>query len=70
MLSGAINVPPLGMTSKTRPAATPAISCVSCATRCPQVRPNGSELRDWIEARRSLGAFELVLQREEIEVAP
>ena len=33
-------------------------------------RPNGSELRDWIEARRSLGAFELVLQREEIEVAP
>ena len=33
-------------------------------------RPNGSELRDWIEARRSLGAFELVLGREEIEVAP
>ena len=33
-------------------------------------RPNGSELRDWIEARRSLGAFELVLEREEIEVAP
>jgi len=32
-------------------------------------RPNGSELRDWIEARRSLGAFELVLRREEIEVA-
>jgi len=33
-------------------------------------RPNGSELRDWIEARRSLGAFELVLDREEIEVEP
>ena len=32
-------------------------------------RPNGSELRDWIEARRSLGAFELVLEREQIEVA-
>ena len=33
-------------------------------------RPNGSELRDWIEARRSLGAFELVLESGEIEVAP
>jgi hypothetical protein len=33
-------------------------------------RPNGSELRDWIEARRSLGAFELVLERDLIEVAP
>lgn len=33
-------------------------------------RPNGSELRDWIEARRSLGAFELVLQCEEIRFAP
>jgi hypothetical protein len=32
-------------------------------------RPNGSELRDWIEARRSLGAFELVLGRDEIVVA-
>jgi hypothetical protein len=32
-------------------------------------RPNGSELRDWIAARRSLGAFELVLDREEIVVA-
>ena len=32
-------------------------------------RPNGSELRDWIEARRSLGAFELVLEPEQIEVA-
>jgi hypothetical protein len=33
-------------------------------------RPNGSELRDWIEARRSLGAFELVLDREELLVEP
>jgi hypothetical protein len=33
-------------------------------------RPNGSELREWIEARRSLGAFELVLERKQIEVAP
>lgn len=32
-------------------------------------RPNGSELRDWIEARRSLGAYELVLEREEIAIA-
>jgi hypothetical protein len=32
-------------------------------------RPNGSELRDWIKARRSLGAYELVLDREEIVVA-
>jgi hypothetical protein len=31
-------------------------------------RPNGSELRDWIEARRSLGAFELVLLPEQIEI--
>jgi hypothetical protein len=31
-------------------------------------RPNGSELREWIEARRSLGAFELVLDPEEIEI--
>jgi hypothetical protein len=33
-------------------------------------RPNGSELRDWIEARRSLGAFVLVLEPGEIEVRP
>jgi hypothetical protein len=33
-------------------------------------RSNGSELRDWIEARRSLGAYALVLEREEIVVAP
>jgi hypothetical protein len=32
-------------------------------------RPNGSELRGWIEARRSLGAFELVLEPEQIEIA-
>ena len=31
-------------------------------------RPNGSELRDWIEARRSLGAFELVLEPGQIEI--
>jgi hypothetical protein len=31
-------------------------------------RPNASELRDWIEARRSLGAFELVLEPEQIEI--
>lgn len=31
-------------------------------------RPNGAELRDWIEARRSLGAFELVLDASDIEV--
>lgn len=33
-------------------------------------RANGSELRDWIVARRSLGAFELVLEPEQIEIAP
>jgi hypothetical protein len=33
-------------------------------------RSNGSELRDWIEARRSLGAYALVLECEEIVVAP
>ncbi len=33
-------------------------------------RPNRSELRNWIVARRSLGAFELALEREEIEVGP
>jgi len=31
-------------------------------------RLNRSDLRDWIKARRSLGAFELVLDPEEIEV--
>lgn len=31
-------------------------------------RPNGSELREWIEARRSLGAFELVLEPEQIDI--
>lgn len=33
-------------------------------------RPNGSEPRDWIEARRRLGAFELVLERGEVQVDP
>ncbi len=33
-------------------------------------RPNRSELRNWIVARRSIGAFELALEREEVEVAP
>lgn len=33
-------------------------------------RPNPSELRDWIEARRSLGAFELALEPEQIEIGP
>lgn len=33
-------------------------------------RPNACELRDWIEARRSLGAFELALNRDQIEVRP
>jgi hypothetical protein len=31
-------------------------------------RPNGSELRDWIKARRSLGAFQLILEPGEIEI--
>lgn len=31
-------------------------------------RPNGAELRAWIEARRSLGAFQLMLEPREIEV--
>ena len=33
-------------------------------------RPNASELRDWIEARRSLGAFELVLEPQQVEITP
>ena len=33
-------------------------------------RSNHSDLRNWIVARRSLGAFELALEREEIEVGP
>ena len=33
-------------------------------------RPNGAELRDWIEARRSLGAFELVLEPQQVEITP
>lgn len=33
-------------------------------------RPNASELRDWVEARRSLGAFELALEPEQIEIVP
>jgi hypothetical protein len=32
-------------------------------------RSNGPELRGWIAARRSLGAFELVLEPEQIEIA-
>lgn len=31
-------------------------------------RPNSAELREWIEARRSLGAFELTLDPEQIEI--
>jgi hypothetical protein len=31
-------------------------------------RPNAAELRDWIEARRSLGAFELALAPEQIKI--
>ena len=33
-------------------------------------RPNRFELRNWIVARRSLGAFALALEREEIEIWP
>jgi hypothetical protein len=33
-------------------------------------RPDGANLRGWIEARRSLGAFELVLEPEQVEIKP